>query len=449
MTDDELDLVVADLRRQWGDRLPVPVRDETAAERDLREEMTRDVLERVVLPELEHQRVLGRHAPLTVDEHSALVDLVISEIFGLPRLLTVLRDPQVTDVLVFGADHVRVERSDGSRQLLPPLVRRDRDLERIIYDTATSRRRPFNRENPFVDLELEPGVRFHGEGFDVVQRPLVAIRRAAVFGMSLRDLADRGMLDDGAVALLQAAIAADMNVVVCGRMGSGKTTVLRALVAEVDEHDVIVTVETDFELNIANMGQHRYVHAYQSRVPSTSDGVGISCHDMMVPAVRTRADWIVVGEVRGAEGGALVQAMSIGQGAMATVHGGSAKDGVERLAELIAYHNGIDLKMARWQVYRSVDLVVHVTGDNQSGRYVTEIVAPSVEEDGARFIVHRLFSARSDAADRRARPASEPQRPMLERLSAATPGFSTHWWHSTGETHRRLRAGATLVRQQE
>ena len=93
------------------------------------------------------------------------VGLVVSEIFGLPRLLTVLRDPQVTDVLVFGADRVRVERSDGSRQLLPPLVRRDRDLERIIYDTATSRRRPFNRENPFVDLELEPGVRFHGEGF--------------------------------------------------------------------------------------------------------------------------------------------------------------------------------------------------------------------------------------------------------------------------------------------
>lgn len=436
MTDEELDVVVADLRRQWGDRLPVPGRDETPGERDLREEMTRDVLERVVLPELEHQRVTSRQAPLTGDEHIAVVGLVVSEIFGLPRLLTVLRDPQVTDVLVFGADHVRVERSDGSTQLLPPLVRRDRDLERIIYDTATSRRRPFNRENPFVDLELEPGVRFHGEGFDVVQRPLVTIRRAAVFGMSLTDLATRGMLHHGAVALLQAAIAADMNVVVCGRMGSGKTTLLRALVAEVGEHEVVVTVETDFELNIANLGRHRYVHAYQSRVPSTSDGAGISCHDMMVPAVRTRADWIVVGEVRGAEGGALVQAMSIGQGAMATVHGGSAKDGVERLAELIAYHNKIDLRMARWQVYRSVDVVVHVTGNNQSGRFVTEIVSPSVEEDGARFIMHRLFSQRPDDADRVARPASEPQRPMLDRLVAATPDFSTHWWVGAGETHR-------------
>ena len=447
MTDEELDVLVVDVRRQWGERFPVPGRGESAVERDLREQITRDVIERDVLPELARQRVSARLAPLSADEDTALGELIVSEMFGLPRLLTVLRDPGVTDVLVFGADHVRVERIDGTQQLLPPLVRRDRDLERIIYDTATSRRRPFNREHPFVDLELEPGVRFHGEGFDVVQRPLVTVRRAAVFGLTLADLANQGMLDQGAVALLRSAIAADMNVVVCGRMGSGKTTLLRSLVCEVDMDDVIVTVETDFELNLASMGRHRFVHAYQARVPSTSDGVGISCHDMMVPALRTRADWIVVGEVRGAEGGALVQAMSIGQGAMATVHGGSAKDGIERLAELIAYHHQIELRMARWQVYRSVDLIVHVTGNNRTGRYVTEIVAPSVEEDGARFIMHRLFANRHDGVDGRARPASEPQRQMLERLSAADAEFSTDWWHSAGDTHRPLRVGfdRTLV----
>lgn len=438
MTEDDLDQLVVDVRRQFGDRFQVPSRDETPAERELREEITRDLLERAVVPELDHQRIAGRLEPLTEDEHAALVELVISEMFGLPRLLTVLRDPQVTDVLVFGADPVRVERSDGTRQLLPPLVRRDRDLERIIYDTATMRRRPFNRESPFVDLELEPGVRFHGEGFDVVQRPLITIRRAAVFGMSLADLAEGGMLDEAAQSLLCAAVAADMTIVVCGRMGSGKTTLLRALVHEVDDNDVIVTVETDFELNLASMGRHRWVHAYQSRVPTTNDGVGITCHDMMVPAVRTRADWIVVGEVRGPEGGALVQAMSIGQGAMATVHGGSAKDGIERLAELIAYHNGVELRMARWQVYRSIDLVVHVAGDNASGRVVTEIVAPSVEEDGSRFVLHRLFATGADSSERCARAASEPQRPMLDRLRGANPDFSTHWWHGSPGPHRMV-----------
>ena len=61
-------------------------------------------------------------------------------------------------------------------------------------------------------------MRFHGEGFDVVQRPLVTIRRAAVFGLTLDDLAGLGSIDDAAVALLRAAVCAHMNVVVCGRM---------------------------------------------------------------------------------------------------------------------------------------------------------------------------------------------------------------------------------------
>lgn len=442
---DELDLLAVELRRQWGDRLPVPRRDESAAERDAREVETRDLLTRVVMPEYDLQRMNAREVPLDEVQRTALVDLVISEMFGLPRLLTVLRDPLVTDVLVFGADPVRVERSDGSSDFLPPLVRRDRDLERIIYDVASARSRSFNREHPFVDLELEPGVRFHGEGFDVVQRPLITVRRAAVFGMTLDDLHERGMLDACSVALLRAAVAADMNVLVCGRMGSGKTTLLRALLCEVDEHDVVVTVETDFELNISAMGRHRFVHAYQSRLPSTNDGRGVTCADVMVPALRTRADWIVVGEIRGSEGAALVQAMSIGQGAMATVHGGSAKDGLERLSELIATNGGLDLRMARWQVYRSVDLVVHVTGDNARGRWVTEIVAPSVEDDGGRFVVHRLVAPRGDSDDGRGRPASEPQRPMVSRLVAVDPTFTTMWWHDGTDTHRPLRRGTPTL----
>ena len=96
--------------------------------------------------------------------------------------------------------------------------------------------------------------------------------------------------------------------------------------------------------------------------------------------------------------------------------------------------------MARWQVYRSVDLVVHVHGGNDTGRWVTEIIAPSVEEDGARFIVHRLFGARPDAPDDRARVLSEPQRPMLDRLLAADPTFTAEAWHRRADTHRPLAA---------
>lgn len=439
MTDvDDLDLLAAEVRRTFGELFPLPARDESPAERELREEMTRDVLVRRVLPELEAQRLAARQVPLSGAEQRALVELVLSGMFGLPKLLTVLRDPQVTDVLVFGSDPVRVEYIDGTRRLVTPLVRHDRELERIIHETAAARRRPFNREHPFVDLELVPGVRFHGEGFDVVARPFIALRRAAVFGASIDDLVSRGSLDDAGAQLLRSAVGADLSILVAGQMGSGKTTLLRSLIGEIDPGEVIVTIESDFELNVAQLGTHPFVHAYQARLATTADGTGVSCADMLVPAVRTRADWIVVGEVRGAEGAAMVQAMSIGQGTMATIHGRSAKDGLERLAELIAYHQGVELRMARWQVYRSVDLVVHMHGDNERGRYVTEILAPAVEEDGGRFVVHRLMGPWPGWPDRRARVLHEPPRHLLDRLVSSRHPMDIARWREPSDTHRPL-----------
>ncbi len=437
--EEELDDLATAVRRQWGDRLPVPARDETTAERELREERTLHVLHHDVLPELTRQRIDDRATPLSRDDEDALVERVVSALFGLPKLLGVLRDPNVSDVIVMGADPVRVEYAGGEQAELAPLVRRDRDLERVIYDVAAAHRRPFNREAPFVDVELQPGVRFHGEGFDVVSRPLVTIRRAVAMRATLDDLRSWGTVSDGTAHLLAAAVAARLSILVAGEMGAGKTTLLRALAAQIPQDDVLVTIETDFELALHELGRHPWVHAYQARLPSTTDARGLSCADMMAPALRTRADWIIVGEVRGGEAGAMVQAMSVGQGTMATAHGGTAQDGLERVASLSAIHDGIDLATARWQVYRAVDLVVHVKGDNHRGRWVSEIAAPSVEDGGGRFVLHTLYAPDAHAPDERARPASEPQRWMADRLLRASAGFHLDPWRTRQDAYRDLR----------
>jgi pilus assembly protein CpaF len=439
LSDDELDELATNVRRQWGDRLPAPAPDETAPERELREERSLHVLHHDVLPELARSRMDERAAPLSRADEDALVERVVSALFGLPKLLGALRDPRVSDIVVMGADPVRVERAGGERDELPPLVRRDRDLERVIYDVAAAHRRPFNREAPFVDVELEPGVRFHGEGFDVVGRPLITIRRAVAMRATLDELRAWGTVSDGAARLLAAAVAARLSILVAGEMGSGKTTLLRALAAEIPEQDVIVTIETDFELALRELGRHRWVHAYQARLPSTTDACGVSCADMMAPALRTRADWIVVGEVRGGEAGAMVQAMSVGQGTMATVHGGTAQDGLERVAALTSIHDGVELTTARWQVHRAVDLVVHLRGDNARGRWVSEILAPSVEDGGARFVLHTLYAPDRDGPDERARPASEPQRWMSDRLQRASTRFRLDPWRTRLDSYRELR----------
>jgi pilus assembly protein CpaF len=434
----EFEALANEIRRDFGDRFPVKARNETAEETQLREERTRLVLEREILPELAARRRDMRTAPMSDSDERALIEQVISALFTIPKLMGALRDPNVTDILVFGSAPVRVEQLDGTIEEWPPLASRDRDLERVIYDVAVSHGRPFNIENHEVDFELEPGVRFHAGGFDPVQRPYIAIRRAALFGASLDELYDRGAADAGIVELLRTAVAAGLGILFVGPMGSGKTTWLRATISEIDASAVITTIESDFELNVLQMGKHPYVIAYQERLPTTIDSKGYTPAQAMRPAMRTRADWIIVGEVRGAEGAPLVRAMQTGQGAMGTVHGGDAEDALDNLVNLIASDTGQAAPDVKTQVYRAIDLVVALEGTNIEGRWVSEIVAPSVENAGERYVLHRLYGPVDSAPDERARPINEPQAAMLRRLRRHDPEFSTCWWSSGEDTYKPL-----------
>src|SRR5690606_29161114 len=122
------------IRREFGERLPLKGRNETGEETQLREERTRLVLEREVLPEVAQQRREQRQPVLSASQEVEVVDQIIAGLFTIPKLMGPLRNQNVTDILVFGSAPVRVEELDGSVTESPPLVSRDRDLERIIYD---------------------------------------------------------------------------------------------------------------------------------------------------------------------------------------------------------------------------------------------------------------------------------------------------------------------------
>ncbi|MEZ5258931.1 MAG: ATPase, T2SS/T4P/T4SS family [Ilumatobacteraceae bacterium] len=181
-------------------------------------------------------------------------------------------------------------------------------MERVIYDVAADTRASLQHRDE-VDFELEPGVRFHAGGFRPGAAPYIAIRRAApLFGASLDELYDRGAADAGIVELARTAVAAGLVILFAGPDGSA-----RRPASSDDLRDrraaVITTIESDFELNVLQMGKHPYVIAYQERLPTTIDSKGYTPAEAMRPAMRTRADWIIVGEVRGAEGAPLVRAM--------------------------------------------------------------------------------------------------------------------------------------------
>jgi Flp pilus assembly CpaF family ATPase len=189
------------------------------------------------------------------------------------------------------------------------------------------------------------------------------------------------------------------------------------------------------------MGKHRWVMAYQERVATTIDSKPITSSHLMSPAMRTGSDLLVIGEVRDSEAGAFLRAMQTGQGSMATVHGGSAAEGIEVLVDLATAATGQRRHDVKVQAYRAADLIVHLDGSNEEGRWVNEIVAPSIEDEGERFILHRIYAESDIAPDQRARPAKEPPISMMRRLKRRSPDFDGRWWTNPDDTYKPLQIG--------
>lgn len=438
VSDEELDALTVQLRREWGSELPVPVRNETGEERQERREATQHVLFEVLLPRLNRERLAAKEPALRTTDEDALVGRVLAGMFGLVTLLEELRDPALEDVVVNGADAVLLMFADGRSETRPPLVARDRDLERVIYDVAVEHTRPFNFEQWSVDLELEPGLRFHAAGFDLVDRPYIRLRRARVMDATLDDLYEWGTLDDGIRRFLRAAVKGALKIGFTGPIGSGKTQTLRAAVADIPPEAIIATIESSWELAIRRLGRHRWVTAYQERIPVTGQGRRVAAGDLVVAAARSRADYLIVGEARSDEMAAALQVASLGQGTMFTVHGFSAVDGLEHAADLMMHHNGYELGLARRQVYKTVDVMVCVDRTTE-GRFVTEVVAPFVLNDGDQVGTHVLFAPDPHAPDGRARPVGNgPQQWMLERLRRADPTFDLSPWTGRADTYQPL-----------
>ena len=105
-------------------------------------------------------------------------------------------------------------------------------------------------------------------------RPSVVIRRHRLMHVTLDDLVAREMMTPTAASFLRAAVRARRSIVVAGAQGAGKTTLVRALCAEIDALEAIGTFETEYELHLHELGRHKIVHAWESRPGSGERGSG-------------------------------------------------------------------------------------------------------------------------------------------------------------------------------
>src|ERR1019366_4695198 len=202
----------------------------------------------------------GRHAtPQTPIEEEELAQAALDAPFGLGRLQNLVDDNRIENIDINGCARVWATFADGSKRLMDPVADSDEELVDLLRSAAQRfglAERRFDMARPELDLQL-PGRARLSAVMAVAARPSVSIRRHRFTDLSLGELCTMGAVDDELCSLLSAAVRARKNIVVSGAMNSGKTTLLRALAAEVDPRERIVTIEQAFELGLDSAG-HRH-----------------------------------------------------------------------------------------------------------------------------------------------------------------------------------------------
>jgi Flp pilus assembly CpaF family ATPase len=318
------------------------------------------------------ERVALGQTPIEPTEEQQLAHAVLDALFGLGRLQTLVDDMDVENIDVNGCDRVWVTYANGRKALVDPIAESDAEVVEILRSAAArfglSERR-FDTAHPELDLRLPDGSRLSAL-MSVVSRPAISIRRHRYVDLSLRDLETLGAVDEFLHSLLAAVVRSRKNIVVGGAMNSGKTTLIRALAAEIPARERVVTIEQAFELGLDAMPQrHPDLVALEARNANAEGEGAITMARLVRRALRMNADRVIVGEVLGDEVLPMLNAMSQGRsGSMCTIHADSSAGVFRRLASYaVQAPEQLPLESTNVLIAGSVHFVVFVDVIDEPG----------------------------------------------------------------------------------
>ncbi|WP_249021650.1 CpaF family protein [Conexibacter sp. S30A1] len=355
------------------------------------EALSQKALREVVLADVRQR--LGQERGLATADRERLVQEIANDTLGHGPIEPLLQDDTVTEVMVNGPSDVWVERS-GRIEKTGVRFTDEHHLRRIINKIVAQVGRRVDESSPMVDARLPDGSRVNAVLPPLsLTGPLLTIRKFSKNRWDLGDLVRIGSLSVAAREFLEAAIRAELNILIAGGTGSGKTTLLNALSSAIPDDQRIVTIEDAAELRL----NQAHVLRLEAR-PKNVEGQGeVPIRELVRNSLRMRPDRIIVGEVRGAEALDMLQAMNTGHdGSLSTCHANTPRDAVARIESMVLMA-GIDFPMraVRQQLSRALDLIVQIERFNDGGRRITSITEVQRME-GETVTLQDIFEYRID-----------------------------------------------------
>jgi pilus assembly protein CpaF len=337
---------------------------------------------------------------LPQDELSKVVNEVSDRVVGLGPIESLLRDPEVSEVMVNGADDVYVERKGRIERVGDGLFEGEEAVLHVIERIVAPLGLRVDESSPYVDARLPDGSRVHAIVPPLsLCGPVLNVRKFSLVPFEPADLVTNGTLGPDALAFLGACVRGKANVVVSGGASSGKTTLLNVLASFIPDAERLITIEDAAELRLGKP----HVVGLEARPPNVEGRGEVTVRDLVRNALRMRPDRIIVGEVRGGEALDMLQAMNSGhEGSLSTAHANSPRHLLWRL-ETMALMSDVELPVAhvREQVASAIDLIVHMARLRDGRRVAQHVAVVEGLEDGEPVVRDVfVFRARSSPAGR-------------------------------------------------
>jgi len=318
--------------------------------------------------------------PLSKQAQARIFTEVENEIVGYGPIQPLLREADVSEIMICGPEQVYIERN-GKLEDTNLKFRDTAHVMQVINRILSPLGRRVDHDNLMADARLPDGSRVNIAIPPVaVDGPTITIRKFLESKLTIQQSIELGTMTSHMAEFLQACVAARLNILITGNTSSGKTTLLNILAASIPDEERIITIEDAAELNL----NQKYVVRMETRMPDIDGQGGVETRDLVRNALRMRPDRIIVGEVRSGEALDMLQAMNTGHdGSLTTLHANSPRDAVSRL-ETMSMMAGLEMPLMalRTQIAAAIDLIVHMERLTDGTRKVTRVTeVPRMEGD--------------------------------------------------------------------